>query len=81
MFKNVISSELKVMLRNLFSSCYHMKQDMLQNLNKMKQIYVSGYLKLIYLSINLMLAAWLVRLHSLVIAAWDLSNCSSLYFK
>lgn len=77
-----MSPKLKVILRNLSSSCYHMKQDMQQSLNKMEtQINVSGYLKLIYLPINLMLAAWLVRLHSLVIAGWDLSNSSSLYFR
>lgn len=75
-------SKLKAILRNLSSSCYRMKQDMPQNLNKMKaQIYVSGYLKLIYLPVNLMLGAWLFRLHSLMTAGWDLSNSSSLYFK
>lgn len=78
-----MSSKLKVILTLIETfSCYHMKQDMLQNLNKMKtQMYVSDYLKSIYLPINFMLAAWLFRLHSLVIAGWDLSNSSSLYFK
>lgn len=38
-----MSSKLKLMLRDLFSSYYHMKLGMLQKLNKMEtQIYVLG---------------------------------------
>lgn len=43
MFKFWISSKLKLVLRDLLSSYYHMKLDTLQKLNKMEtQIYVLG---------------------------------------
>lgn len=40
-----------------------------------------AYFKSIYLPIKLTLAAYLVRLHSLIIKGWDFSNSRSLCFK